>query len=108
LRVLLDECVPRRLKRDLAGHDTRTAPEMGWASKRNGDLLRAAEHEFDVFLTVDQKLEDQQHLAAFNIAVIVLVAPNNTLSALRPLMPKVLESLATAKPRQAVVIRLDT
>lgn len=108
MRVLLDECVPRRLKRDLPGHDTRTAPEMGWASKRNGDLLRVAEHEFDVFLTVDQKLQDQQNLSTFNIAVIVLVAPNNSLAALRPLMPKVLESLPTAKPGQALVIRLDT
>ena len=80
MRVLLDECVPRRLKRDLPGHDTRTAPEMGWASKRNGDLLRLAQQEFEVFLTVDQKLQDQQNLSAFNIAVIVLVAPNNTLA----------------------------
>jgi len=62
---------------------------MGWASKRNGDLLRVAEHEFDVFLTVDQRLNDQQNLSAFNIAVIVLVAPKNTFAELRPLMPKV-------------------
>jgi len=27
------------LKRELVGHDVKTAPEMGWASKRNGDLL---------------------------------------------------------------------
>ena len=81
---------------------------MGWASKRNGDLLRVAEHEFDVFLTVDQKLQDQQDLSAFNIAVIVLVAPANTLAELRPLMPKVLEMLPSAKPGQALVIRLDT
>ena len=74
----------------------------------NGDLLRVAEHEFDVFLTVDQKLQEQQNLSAFNIAVIVLVAPANTLAELRPLMPKVLESLSTAKPGQALVIRLDT
>jgi hypothetical protein len=96
------------VKRDLPGHNTRTVPEMGWASKRNGDLLRVAEHEFDVFVTVDQKLQVQQNLSAFNIAVIVLVAPNNTLAELRPLMPKVLESLPTAKPGQALVIRLDT
>ncbi len=81
---------------------------MGWASKRNGELLRVAENDFDVFLTVDQKLQEQQNLSAFNIAVIVLVAPNNTLAALRPLMPKILESLPTAKPGQALVIRLDT
>lgn len=73
MRVLLDECLPRRLKRDLAGHDVRTAPEMGWASKHNGELLHLAERQFDVFLTVDRKLRFQQNLSAFDIAVIVLV-----------------------------------
>ena len=84
------------------------SPGDGLGQQRNGDLLRLAEQEFDVFVTVDQKLQDQQNLPAFNIAVIVLVAANNTLAELRPLMPKVLESLPTAKPGQALVIRLDT
>jgi hypothetical protein len=54
VRVLLDECLPRRLKRELVGHDVRTAPEMGWASKTNGELLALAAVEFDVFLTSDR------------------------------------------------------
>ena len=78
---------------------------MGWASKRNGELLRLAEQKFDVFLTVDQKLQYQQNLSAFNIAVIVLVAPSNTLADPRPLMPDVVESLSSAKRGQALVIR---
>jgi hypothetical protein len=77
---------------------------MGWASKRNGELLHLAEREFDVFLTVDQKLQHQQNLSAFNIAVIVLIAASNTLAELRPLMPKVVESLSTAKRGEALVI----
>ena len=81
------------------------APEMGWAGKRNGELLHLAEREFDVFLTVDQKLQHQQNLSAFNIAVIVLIAASNTLAELRPLMPKVVESLSTAKRGEALVIR---
>ena len=105
MRVILDECLPRRLKRDLPGHEVRTAPEMGWASKRNGELLHLAERQFDVFLTVDQKLQHQQNLSAFNIAVIVLIAASNTLAELRPLMPKVVESLSTAKRGEALVIR---
>ena len=47
MRVLLDECLPRRLKRELVGHDVKTAPEMGWASKRNGELLGLAVSRFD-------------------------------------------------------------
>ena len=104
MRVLLDECLPKRLKRDLTGHQARTAPEMGWASKRNGDLLRLAEHEFDVFLTVDRKLQHQQNLSMFNIAVVVLVAPSNTLADLQPLMPIVLANLSRAKRGEALVL----
>jgi len=44
----LDERVPRRLKGELVGHDVKTAPEMGWASKTNGELLALAAGEFDV------------------------------------------------------------
>ena len=104
MRVLLDECLPRRLKRELLGHDARTTPEMGWASKRNGDLLRLAEREFDAFLTVDRKLQHQQKLSTFNIAVFVLIADSNTLADLQPLMPKVLELLPTAARGQATVV----
>lgn len=104
MRVLLDECLPRRLKRELIGHDARTAPEMGWASKRNGELLRLAEREFEVFLTVDRKLQYQQKLSAFKIAVIVMVAQTNSLLGLRPLIPEVLQTLPGAKPGRATVI----
>jgi predicted nuclease of predicted toxin-antitoxin system len=101
VRVLFDECLPRRLKRELVGHDAQTTPEMGWASKRNGELLRLAEREFDVFLTVDRKLQQQQNLSAFNIAVVVLVAHSNTLADLQPLMARVLESSERKKGRSA-------
>jgi hypothetical protein len=53
VRVLLDESLSKRLKRELVGHDVKTAPEMGWASKKNGELLALAEVEFDIFLTSD-------------------------------------------------------
>ena len=53
MRLLLDESLPRKLKARLAPHEVRTVPEMGWAGKTNGVLLRLAEQEFDVFLTAD-------------------------------------------------------
>ena len=72
MRLLLDESLPRKLKRRLAPHEVRTVPEMGWASKSNSELLRLAEQEFEVFLTADQKLSNQQNLPTFRIAVLVL------------------------------------
>jgi hypothetical protein len=76
VRVLLDECLPRRLKRVLGGHDAKTAPEMGWASKRNGELLALAVGQFEVFLTADRNLSYQQDASSFDIAIVVLVAPS--------------------------------
>ena len=83
MRVLLDECLPRRLKQDLVGHETRTVPEMGWASKKNGELLKLAAGQFDIFLTVDRNLSHEQDLGQFDITVVVLVARSNRLLDLR-------------------------
>src|SRR5882724_420426 len=98
MRVLLDECVPQRLRHDIVGHEVRTAPEKGWASKTNGELLRLAEAEFDVFVTTDQRLRYQQNLAGMKLAVVVLVAPRNKLELLRPLVPELLRILPVLKP----------
>lgn len=104
MQILLDECVPRRLKRDLVGHDARTVPEMGWASKRNGDLLGLAEAQFDVFLTVDRNLSFQQDVNRFRIAVIVMIAKGNRLSDLQPLVPDVLTVLSVVAPGEVVKV----
>ena len=105
MRVLLDECLPKRLKRELVGHDVKTAPEMGWASKRNGELLALAVNSFDVFLTADRNLSYQQDVSAFDIAIVVLAARGNRLDDLRPLVPRLLEVLRTADRRAAIVVR---
>lgn len=100
MRILLDECLPKRLKRDLAGHSARTVPEMGWASKRNGDLLALAEGQFDIFLTVDRNLSFQQNITTSTIAIVVMVAKSNKRSDLQPLIPAVLAVLDSAKQGQ--------
>lgn len=39
MRILLDECVPRPLRREFVGHTISTIRDMGWAGKKNGELL---------------------------------------------------------------------
>jgi len=105
MRILLDECVPRRLRRELAGHDVRTVPEMGWSGKKNGELLRLMVGQgFEVFLTVDQNLRYQQNLQAAGVAVVVLVAASNRLWELVPLMPSALAALGSIRPGDVVEI----
>lgn len=104
MRVLLDECVPRKLGRGLTGHMALTVTGRGWSGVKNGRLLELAEAEFDVFLTVDQNLKYQQNLASFNIAVILLVARDNRLKTLLPLVPAVNERLNQIKPGEFIRI----
>lgn len=104
MRVLLDECLPRQLKRDLPGHEARTVPECGWAGIKNGELLSRATKQFEVFLTVDRNLEYQQNLGRFDIAVVAIRAVSNDVDDLRPLMPQVLAVLPGVKPGTITVV----
>jgi hypothetical protein len=98
MRLLLDECVPKRLKSELTGHQVLTVREAGWAGLENGALLRAASGRFDVLVTVDQGIEYQQNLAGLQIALVIIVAPSNDIDDLRPLVPTVLQALTSVQP----------
>ena len=106
MRILLDECVPRPLRRELAGHNVRTIREMGWAGKKNGELLALmAGAGFEILLTVDQNMRHQQNLAVLGIAIVVMVARSNRLADLVPLVPKVELALAGIQSGDAVEVR---
>ena len=107
MRVLIDECIDWRLARDIAGHEVKTARQMGWSTIKNGELLALAAEEFDVFVTVDRNLSFQQNLPIFAIAVIVLRAASNRLSDLRPLVPNLLASIPTAAHGVATYVGLE-
>ena len=105
MKILLDECVPRRLAQDFLGeHAVNTVPAMGWSGLDNGALLAAAETNFDVFLTIDQNLIFQQSITGFDIAVVVLCAKTNRYEDLRSLVPEVLVGLVSFQPGEAVRI----
>jgi predicted nuclease of predicted toxin-antitoxin system len=100
MRILLDECVPSRLRKEFSNHQVSTVPGMGWASIKNGKLLNLAETLFDVFLTVDRNMPFQQNIANYNIAVVILVAPNNRLKTLRPIVIENRAAIETAPTGQ--------
>ena len=89
MRILIDECAPRALKKHLMdhGHECRTVQEAGWRGKQNGELLRLAEAAFDVLVTVDTNLRYQQNLAGRRIAIVVLQPSSNRLEYLRQHFP---------------------
>ena len=106
MKVLLDECVDWRFGRALAGHDIKTAREMGWMTIKNGELLTLASEQFDVFVTVDRNLCFQQNIVSYPIVVLVLHARTNRLADLWPLVPSLLSAIETTPPGTAKFIGL--
>ena len=104
MKVLLDECVPRKLKREIANHEVVTVTEHGWSGVKNGELLNLAATEFDIFLTVDQNLSFQQNLKNFDIGIILMVARNNRLKTLLPLIPALRLAIEDVKPGEIIRI----
>ena len=104
MRILLDECIDRRFAREIIGYEVKTVPQMGWAGVKNGKLLALAVEEFDVFVTVDRNLSFQQNIPQFDIAVVVLQAPSNSLAALKPLASNLLAVLDSANKGQVTVV----
>jgi predicted nuclease of predicted toxin-antitoxin system len=106
MRILLDECLPARLRRDLPGHDVQTVPQAGWASIKNGKLLRliAASGKFDVFLTVDKNLPREQKIEGLPFAVVVLRAKSNRLADVVPFAPELIRRLPEFQPGHVYVL----
>jgi predicted nuclease of predicted toxin-antitoxin system len=102
MKLLIDECLPRTLKRLFEDHECRTVQEMGWSGKKNGVLLSLAELEFDVLVTVDQGMEYEQNLANRKMAVLVLAARSNQIEDLEPIIPAALAALRSIHPGRAI------
>ena len=103
--VLIDESLPKPIRRELPGHQAFTVQQRGWSKTKNGALLRAAEAaRFDAFLTADQSLQYQQNLSASKLRIIVFATLSNRIEHIRPLLPRALEALQEMAPGELRVI----
>lgn len=103
MKLLLDECVPRKLKNHLTMAECQTVPEAGLAGKKNGELLSCAEEAgFRVFLAVDRGIEYEQNLQHRKIAITVMRAKSSRLDDLLPHAPEILRVLGSIKPGQLI------
>jgi predicted nuclease of predicted toxin-antitoxin system len=95
MRLLLDECLPKDLARELPGHTVKAVPQAGWASIGNGELLRliTASSEFDILVTVDKSLPHQQKIKDLPFAIVILRAKSNRLIHVSPFAPEILRRL---------------
>jgi hypothetical protein len=94
MKVLLDECIPVRLKRHLTEYDISTVVEAGWTGQKNGNLMRLAEeNDFDAIFTVDKNLSFQQNYKEINLIIVVFDVVFNRIQDFIPLIPKLTSML---------------
>lgn len=104
--ILLDNCVPKSLKRELPAHTVRHASEMRWEALKDDVLLQSADAaNFDLLITADRNMRYQQNLSRYHVGIIVLIAYTNRIQDLRPLIPKLLATLTTVHPGDLHEIR---
>jgi len=105
MKLLLDECIPRKFKDCFAGQECSTVPEAGLAGKKNGVLLSLAEDQgFEVFLTLDKGIQYQQNLAERSIAIVIVRARSNRMIDLLPHADACLAEIRSIQPGQIILI----
>ena len=96
MKIIIDECVPHMVKKELLNRDIKTVQEMGWSGIKNGKLLKLVAAEFDVLITSDKNLRFQQNLGELKLSIILL--PGNQVPVIRDLLPQIDEALKNTLP----------
>ncbi|MBX3361438.1 MAG: DUF5615 family PIN-like protein [Phycisphaeraceae bacterium] len=105
MKLLLDENLPHDLRHFMAGHECFTVAFMGWRGVENGHLLaKAAENGFDVVLTKDTGVAYQQNIKDLPVALLIIKAKSNALDDIRPLVPAILDALASLSPNTLTTV----
>ena len=96
MKIIIDECVPYIVKKDLTQRQIKTVREMGWSGIQNGELLKLVNAEFDIFITSDKNLRYQQNLENVNLSIILL--PSNQVPVIKGLLPQIDAAISKIKP----------
>jgi predicted nuclease of predicted toxin-antitoxin system len=105
MKILLDECLPLDFRHSFSSHEAHTVQWAGFKGKSNGELLRAAELAgYDVLLTVDQAIPQQQDAAGRKLSIILIRSRTNQIQDLLPFVDTILAALKLIQPGQMVII----
>jgi len=107
LKILFDQGVPKPLQAYLANHEVRRAFELGWAEKKNGELLALAEAAgYDLLVTTDQNLVHQQNLRSRKIAIFILGRGN--WPEIKPHAERIAEQITSVKAPGIYIFKVPT
>ncbi len=90
------------VKAAFPGHTVKTVAQIGWGGSADRPLLTHAQKSFDVFVTIDRKLEHQQKLKALRLGFVVVGVPDNRIASFRAIFPELLQAAETVKRGQVI------
>lgn len=102
MRILLDECVNSQVKTAFPGHAVRTVSETGWRGTKDSPLLTYAQGSFDVFVTIDRKLEQQHSLKELRLGIVLAHVPSNEIGAYQPIFAALLKAAEAVQAGEVV------
>jgi predicted nuclease of predicted toxin-antitoxin system len=104
MRILLDECVPAKLRSFLQPHSVFTVQMMGWSGTKNGDLIKLADPQFDVFITIDKNLSYQQNLTRIRMSIILISLNNNRFTSILSKSDDIKTAINNVSPSSFIVV----
>ncbi len=105
MKILLDECVTKRLKEHLKDFEVSTVTELGWSGIKNGRLMSlCVENNFDILLTIDKNLINQQNIIIHKLTVVVLDSLTSKLEELLLLLPSFKAQVEHFEKQRAYII----
>ena len=105
MRILLDECVNAGVKAAFPGHSVKTVSEISWRSSKDGPLLGHAEKSFDIFVTIDCRLERQHDLTKLRLKFVIAHVPTNEITSYLPIFPALLSAAANVRLGEVVHVK---
>ncbi len=106
MKVLLDECLPVRLKDYLPEFEVATVVDAGWKGFKNGKLLKLAEeYKFEALFTVDKNLNFQQNIKNYNLIIVVFDVVFIRLQDIIKLKPKLMDLIPEMRKGNVYVIK---
>ncbi len=102
MRVLLDECVNRRIREAFSAHTVTTVDEVSWRALPDHKLVAAAQGLFDVLVTIDRGFEFEHNLKKLTFGIVIVHVARNRVSYYRPLYPAILATVERVQPGEVI------
>lgn len=105
MKILLDECVTKRLKKHLEEFEVYTVRELELSGIKNGKLMNyCVDNSFDILLTIDKNIMYQQNLGKCPVTIVVMNCITSKLEELVTFLPSFKSQVDKFQKHQAYLI----